>query len=299
MPVKSPDPQASILLFTWQVHWFSFVALALQLGVLAWYVTSTRRLRGRGRNWSPVRTACFVVGILVIAYATEGGIAHYEVSNFTAHIVQVFLLTNIAPPLLALGAPITLAVQSSSRNTANSLLKVLHSGWARAVTQPLVCFGLAAAMIFAYFLTPLYAISERHPVFLTFLHLLFALAVLELWVLIVGQDRLPRRLGFGMRIVLAFLLVPFNLVLGLAIADLGRPLYPAANTLADTQAGGNVLLGLAEVFAVLVIALLFVEWAREEERKAVRADRQLDAALAVARASAVRDELPQRGAADN
>jgi cytochrome c oxidase assembly factor CtaG len=285
MPVKSPDPQASVLLLTWQVQWASFVALALQLGALVWYVASVRRLAAKGRSWSPLRTVCFVIGILVAAYATEGGIAHYEASNFTAHAVQVFLLINIVPALLALGAPITLALQSSSPRTANSLLKVLHSWWARALTQPLVAFGLAMGMAFTYFLTPLYAISERHPVFLTFLHLLFAVVVLALWILIVGQDKLPRRLGYGMRFALAFLLAPFNLALGQAIANVAQPLYPAANTLADTHAGGNVFLGLTELFAVVVIALLFVEWAREEERMAVRADRQLDAALAVARSA--------------
>ena len=99
--------------------------------------------------------------------------------------------------------------------------------------------------------------------------------------------------------MLAFLLVPFNLALGLAIANVAHPLYPAANTLADTQAGGQVLLGLTEVFAVVVIALLFVEWAREEERKAVRADRQLDAALAVARTSIGADQGPQPGPSAN
>ena len=274
-----------MLLFTWQVHWASFVVLALVLGALVWYVASTRRVVSRGRTWSVWRTVFFVVGILVVAYATDGGIAHYEASNFTAHAVQIFLLTNVGPPLLALGAPITLALQSSSPRTTNWLMTVLHSRAVRALSQPLVAFGLAMGMLFAYFLTPLYAISERHPVFLTFLHLLFAVVVMMLWILIVGQDRLPRRLGYGMRLVLAFLLVPFNLALGLAIANVAQPLYPAANTMADTQAGGNVFLGLAEVFAVVVIALLFVEWAREEERKAVRADRQLDAALAVARAS--------------
>jgi cytochrome c oxidase assembly factor CtaG len=292
MPVKSPDPQASVLLFTWQAHWASFVVLALELGALVWYVTSTRRVAARGRTWSVLRTACFVVGILVIAYGTDGGIAHYEASNFTAHAVQIFLLTNIAPPLVALGAPVTLALQSSSPRTTNRLLRVLHSRPARALSQPLVAFGVAMGMAFAYFLTPLYAISERHPVFLTFLHLLFSVAVLMLWVLIVGQDKLPRRLGYGMRLVLAFLLVPFNLALGLAIANVASPLYPAANTMADTQAGGNVLLGLTEVLAVIVIAALFVEWAREEERRAVRADRQLDAALAVARASVGPDQGP-------
>jgi cytochrome c oxidase assembly factor CtaG len=292
MPVKSPDPQASVLLFTWQTHWASFVVLALLLGALVWYVRRTRRAASRVRAWSVWRTACFVVGILVIAYATDGGIAHYEASNFTVHVVQIFLLTNIAPPLVAMGAPITLALQSSLPQATNRLLGVLHSGVVQAVSQPLVAFGLTMALLFAYFLTPLYAISERHPVLLTFLHLLFAVVVLMLWVLIVGQDKLPRRLGYGMRLVLAFLLVPFNLALGLGIANVAQPLYPAANTLADTHGGGQVLLGLAEVFAVVVIALLFVEWAREEERKAVRADRQLDAALAVARASVGPDHGP-------
>ena len=187
-----------MLLFTWQTHWASFAVLALQLGALVWYVTGTRRVAARGRTWSVLRTVCFVVGILVIAYATDGGIAHYEVSNFTAHTVQVFLLINIAPPLVALGAPITLALQSSSRRGTNRWLRVLHSRAARALSQPLVAFGLAMGMAFAYFLTPLYGISERHPVFLTFLHLLFVVVVLMLWVLIVGQDKLPRRLGFGM-----------------------------------------------------------------------------------------------------
>jgi putative membrane protein len=299
MPVKSPDPQASVLLFTWQVQWASLVALAFQLGALVWYVASARRVASRGRRWPAFRTVCFVVGILVIAYATEGGIAHYEQSNFTAHVVQVFLLIDVAPPLLALGAPITLALRSSSPRTANFLLKALHSRWARALTQPLVAFGTAMGLAFTYFLTPLYAISVRRPIFLTFLHLLFAVAVMGLWVLIVGRDKLPRHLGFGMRLVLAFLLVPFNLALGLAIANVAQPLYPAANTLADTQAGGNVLLGLAEVLAVVVIALLFVEWAREEERNAVRADRQLDAALAVARSSIVPEQGPPSGAGAN
>lgn len=38
MPIKSPDPQASILLFTWQTYWVSFVALAVQVAVLAGYL---------------------------------------------------------------------------------------------------------------------------------------------------------------------------------------------------------------------------------------------------------------------
>ena len=139
--------------------------------------------------------------------------------------------------------------------------------------------------MFVYFLSPLYQLSEQHPLLLALVHLYLVLVGLLLWVLIVGQDGLPRRLSFGPRFVLVLLLIPFNLALGLAVASVTQPLYPAGNTLADTQQGGNVLLGLAEVLIVAALALLFVEWAREEERSAKRNDRQLDAALAAARAT--------------
>jgi putative membrane protein len=158
------------------------------------------------------------------------------------------------------------------------------------VSRPLVAFALTMVPLFVYFLTPLYRASEEHPLLLAFVHLYFVLAGLQLWVLIVGQDGLPRRLRFGMRFVLVLLLIPFNLALGLAIASVTQPLYPAGNTLADTQQGGNVLLGLAEVLVVAALALLFVEWAREEERGAVRNDRQLDAALSAARAAVAPNE---------
>ena len=283
MPVKSPDPRTGVLLFTWQTHWVSFVALLVQLVVLAWYLTSARRVAARAGRWSVFRTLCFVVGVLVLAYATEGGIAHYQTSNFTAHVVQVLLLVDVGPPLLALGAPITLALQSSSRHTAATLVRVLRSGPVQVVSRPIVAFVISMGSMFVYFLTPLYRVSEQHPLLLALVQLYLVLTGLLLWVLIVGQDGLPRRLSFGMRFVLVLLLVPFNLALGLAVASVTQPLYPAGNTLADTQQGGNVLLGLAEVLVVAALALIFVEWAREEERGAIRNDRQLDAALAAAR----------------
>jgi cytochrome c oxidase assembly factor CtaG len=295
MPVKSPDPRTGVLLFTWQTHWVSFVALAAQVVVLAWYLSGVRRVAARGGRWPVFRTLCFVVGALVVAYATEGGIAHYETSNFTAHVVQVLLLVNVGPPLLALGAPITLALQSSSRHAAATVVRVLRSWPAQAVSRPLVAVAITMGSMFVYFLTPLYRLSEQHPLLLVLVHVYLVLAGLLLWVLIVGQDGLPRRLSFGMRFVLVVLLVPFNLALGLAVASVTQPLYTAGNTLADTQQGGNVLLGLAEVLVVLALALLFVQWAREEERSAMRNDRQLDAALAAARAAVGTSEPAQPG----
>ena len=113
-----------------------------------------------------------------------------------------------------------------------------------------------------------------------------------------GFDRGPGRAaqapGFGMRFVLVLLLVPFNLVSGLAVASCDAAPLPRRQYAGRySSRGGMSCLGLAEVFIVLAMALLFVEWAREEERNAMRNDRQLDAALRRPRIGRC-DELPRR-----
>jgi putative copper resistance protein D len=271
------------------------VALVVEVAVLVWYLRGIRGLAGRGRSWSWLRTAGFVAGLVVVAYAVEGGLAYYDRSNFTVSVIQHLLLITVAPPVLAMGAPFTLALQSSSPRTTTVLLKVLHGAPARLLTHPVVAFAGLMGTMCIYFLTPLYGYSEQHPLLQAYVQLHFLLAGCLFWWPMVGKDLLPRRFGFGTRFVLVFVSVPFNAALGLAIANDARPLYPAGNTLADTQSGGNVLWGLLEVFTVAALALLFVQWAREEERRAVRADRQLDAALAAARAS-VASPPPTNGA---
>src|ERR1039458_8762685 len=110
--MKSPSPQTGTLIVHWQTSWISLVALGAELAILAWYVRGTRRLGGRGRSWSLFRTAGLLAGLVVVAYAVEGGVAYYDRSNFTVSVIQHLLLINVAAPLLAMGAPLTLAWQS-------------------------------------------------------------------------------------------------------------------------------------------------------------------------------------------
>ncbi|MGH9105995.1 MAG: cytochrome c oxidase assembly protein [Acidimicrobiales bacterium] len=285
MPLKSPAVQTSVLVAHWQTSWTLLVALAVEVAVLVWYLMSVRRLARGGRRWPGQRTASFVVGLAVLAYLVEGGLAHYQRINFTAHVVQLVLIAYVVPPLLAVGAPLRLGLQTLRRRPSAVLAGALHSRVARALTQPLVACGVFIATLYLYFLTPLYTSSEAHPSFLVLVDLVFVLGCALFWWVVAGRDALPRTTGFGMRFVVLVVTVPFNAFLGLAVAGVSRPLYAAANTLADTHRGGDVLWGLSEVIVVAALGLLFVEWAREEERKAVNADRQFDAAMTAARAA--------------
>src|SRR5579875_3791072 len=116
----SPDPRLPTLLFSWQTSWESFVVLALQLAALAWYLGSVRRLATAGQHWSVWVATSFVLGVVVSAYAYEGGVAYYQRSNFTAHVVQLLLLCFAAPPLVAGGCPLRLALLSGTGRPTRS-----------------------------------------------------------------------------------------------------------------------------------------------------------------------------------
>jgi len=105
----------------------------------------------------------FVLGVVMIVIATESGLASYDDSVFTMHVVQHLILMNVAPILLALGAPVTLALQASRRRTQQRLLRLLHSRVVETLTFPVVAAGIAYVTMIVYFLTPVYVFSEQHP----------------------------------------------------------------------------------------------------------------------------------------
>ena len=85
------------------------------------------RLAARGRSWPRARSVSFAAGLVVIVLATQSGIARYDRVLFSLHVAQHLLLGMVAPLLLVLGAPITLALQAGRRTTQTRVLRFLHS----------------------------------------------------------------------------------------------------------------------------------------------------------------------------
>src|SRR4051812_27890680 len=95
--------------------WTFDAAAALAVATAAvLYGRGVHRLRARGRRWATGRTAAFASGLAVVLLATQSGLGRYDTAGFAVHMGQHLLLGMVAPLLLALGAPVTLALQSSS-----------------------------------------------------------------------------------------------------------------------------------------------------------------------------------------
>lgn len=230
--------------------------LAWEVALAALYVWAASRRSARGNRWPRYRTAAFLVGLATIAVALQSGLAAYD-DVFWVHNLQHVLLMMVAPPLLALGAPITLALRSTRGHARRRLLGVLHDRSVRSATsRPLVLVLDYNATMAIYLLTPLYRLSLEHLGLHIAIHFYFLLCGLLFWIPIVGVDPVPGRLAPRRRIGLAALAIPINV--GVAVALLLHPSTVTGSPQAAIDSGALSLLvaGTAAALAgVLLVAL--------------------------------------------
>jgi putative membrane protein len=255
------------------------MAAVLAAGAAYWW--GAARLAARsGRHWSPARTVCFLAGLAVILVATQPPVGSEDTRRFAVHAIQHLLLSMVAPPLLALGAPVTLALQSSRRATQRRLLRALHSRPVAAITHPAVGWLLLTGSMFALYFSSLYSYSLRHPLVHDLIHLHFVVAgVLFFWP-VVGIDPSRWRLPYGGRLLYVLLTIPVHAFLGIALLTGTTPLY-RAHSLADQHAGGGIMWAAGELVTLATAAVILAQWVRADQREAARLDRLADAAGAL------------------
>jgi putative membrane protein len=286
------------------------ISLAM-LASAALYLYGVWRLRRRGDDWPPGRTAAFIIGGLgSIAAVTVTGIEAYDTTLISVHMVQHMVLSMVGPIFLALGAPTTLALRTLPPSPRAVLLAVLHSRFVRVLTFPLVAFGLFIANPFVLYFSGAYRQTLEHPLLHEFVHFHFIVTgCLFFWPLL-GLDPLPNRWPYPGRALLMVLSVPFHTVLGLTIMQsrelLGGDWYPNLNLSwmdphADQVTAGGILWAGGEIVSVTMLGILVIQWVRQSEREAKRIDRALDRAEAedARAATATKITNPSAGAVPN
>jgi len=269
----------------WQFSPFPLLVLAAAVIVAVWYLRAQSDLAARGRRWSWKRTLSFLAGLLALDLALQSPVATFTMEFFQAHVVQHLLLMVVAPPLLAMGAPMTLALQTSSRETKVRLLGILNSRPFQIITHPVpVAFAYYFSM-FAFFLTFALGFAMDHMWLMDLVNLSFLFASTLFWWPIVGLDPIPHwRMSHGGKLTGLLLGVPIESFLALALLSTTRPVA-SIYTLGSTHGGAGILWIGAELFTFLAVIPVFVQWVRAEERKGARYDAHLDAELAAGRSA--------------
>lgn len=232
------------------------------------YVVGLRRVR---RSWPVARTMSFLVGCAVLVAAGVG-----PESSFTAHMTEHVAVGMVAPLLLALGAPITLALQSSAPSSGRTLRRLLHSRFARVVTNPSVAWTLFGATLVALVFSPVLEWSARNDAVHALVHIHFLLAGLLFATTFAAIDPIPHPLPHGARLLGVLLLVPFHAFVGVALLTARHPLFPTVYpSLSDQQSAAGVLWSSGELLTLAMGGIVFARWWSAEQRATARIDRQL------------------------
>lgn len=288
-PGVPPPLDLRQLVTAWGFEPVPIVALLLVGGL---YFMGITTLRERGDEWPAGRALGFFAGLAVAAYAILGGIGRYDQVLFSAHMAQHMLLAMVVPVLLALGAPITLALRTLPARPRGWLLAVLQSKLGAVLVSPALGFALMAATPFALYFSGLYQFTLEHSWAHYLIHAHFvAVGCLFFWPLL-GIDPLPHRPPHWARVLVLFLMLPFHAFLGIALmtgdtaiaasyyASVGRTW--GASVLSDQHTGGGLMWAAGDILGGFLFLTVLIQWSRADEREARRTDRKLDRAEAIA-----------------
>jgi cytochrome c oxidase assembly factor CtaG len=267
-------------LLAWQFGPFPLLVLACCIAAGIWYLRADWALAVRGRKWKSGRTEAFFAGLVAIDLAFQSPVATLTASYFEAHVLQHLLLMIIAPALLAMGAPMTLILQTSGRRAKTSWLRILHSNGFAVLSHPIVVWFLYYGVMLAFFLTPLIGFAMGHTWLMDLINVGFLLGGSLFWWPMIGLDPIPRwNVNYPLRLVNLLIGVPLESFLAIALLSSRRPIAPIYS-LASTHSGAGVLWVLSELFTVAAVIPIYFQWMAAEDRKSAREDARLDAEAA-------------------
>jgi len=302
-PIGPPSVAGLVLGWTFDPA----VALPLAVAAISWLRIVARIDRAHPAHPVPRRrTVAFLGGLAAIAVALLSGIASYDTTLFTLHMVQHLLLTLVAAPLIALGAPITTLLRAAPPAIRRGLLlPILHSRVMRVLSFPVVSWLVFAGVMWGTHFSPIFDASLENPIIHDVEHVLYLGAGLLFWWPAVGLDPSPWRMAHPVRAMYVFLQMPQNTFLAVTILYSSVILYPhyasAARTwgpsvLEDQQIAGALMWITGDVLFLASLAAILGGWMLHEKAQEAVVDRRVDAERAAIRAR--EDRLAERLAAD-
>jgi cytochrome c oxidase assembly factor CtaG len=223
---------------------------------------------------------------MVVGAALASPIASYDAVLFWVHMIQHLLLTQVAAPLLVLGAPLALTMRAGPRAATERLSSVMRWGPLRAVMHPLVAWSAFALAMSVTHFSGFYgaALEEEHLHALE--HCLYLGAGVLFWWPVAGVDPgAAGRLSWPVRLAYVLVALPQQAFLGLAIYSARTVLYRHYETVTrawgpepiqDQRIAGMIMWIAGDLLFLVALGFIAVAWMRSDIKEAARIDRRLD-----------------------
>lgn len=225
---------------------------------MACYLGGAASERRRGRPWPARRIAAWTAGVGVLLTAQLIGSVPMAGGALVPHMAVHVLVGMLAPILLVLGAPVTLALRTLAIVPARRLARMLRSRPVALLTHPVVAAALNLAPLW-WLIQPETVDRMRSDVLLhafVFAHLLFAGYLFT--ASIVGIDPSPHRAGFRLRAIVLVCSIAVHAVLPKLLVASAPDGVPGA----ELETAARVMYTGGDLVELALVTVFCLQWYR-------------------------------------
>jgi cytochrome c oxidase assembly factor CtaG len=266
------------------------VGWALAIGMAGlWYLRSARFV-ARNHPRLPhdsARTASFVTGLVLVDLAVMSPVHEYGDQLLWVNFTGFLILTMLAPPLLVLGKPLTLAFRASEPAGRRRLRHLYRHPLVRALTFPVTAWFLFAAVTYVWQFSSLTELAARDWLIRDLQEATLLLVGVVFWYVALAVDPVFWRMGYPVRVLFVGVEMVHKGLFGGMFLSLASPFHAqfaenlpdwAPSAMTDQRMGILILwIGGNLVFLAAIIWLIN-GWLAYEARNQRRVDHRLELA---------------------
>lgn len=230
---------------------FAIVALVTLLIATAAYATAVGASRQRGA-WPARRSLLWTAGVLCAGVAVGLPLTTGGHGSFTMHMATHLLLGMLAPLLLVLSMPVTLALRALPAAHGRRLSRVLRSPVLRVLTHPVVAAVLNVGGLWWLYATDLFHQMHQSGLLYVVVHVHLLVVGYVFTASIIGRDPDPHRASMPVRSIVLVLFMAAHAVLAKWLY--GHP--PAGVEVDDARVGAQVMYYGGDAVDLMIIVLL-------------------------------------------
>mgnify|MGYP001597292989 FL=1 len=247
----------------WEFSWVEYLSTVLSL---FWFARGLRRTAPPARL-APWRRILFVLGVVMIYAVLETHFEYMAEHMFFINRIQHIVMHHLGPFLIALGFPGETIWRGMPEPLKRPLRHPALGAAMRVIQQPALAAFLFVGLIYLWLYPPIHFRAMINPDLFALMNWSMVVDGILFWCLVLDPRPRPlARTTYGIRLLIAFLVMLPQIALGSYIAfatrdyfpfyDLCGRLYPSFDALRDQTWGGLIIWIPAAMMSVVGFLLI-------------------------------------------
>ena len=249
--------------------WELFFALALT-AKSTWYF----REHPSSHGISKIRQTSFYLGIFLAFILLVGPVAHAAINTFWIHMVQHVGLMMLISPLIVLGSPIKVAVNSRNPRLRKLIIGIGRNLLIRQLFRPEVGFILFLGILIVTHFSPLADAGMINPNIHEFELIMFLVGGFIYYYPVMSGNPQPFKVPYAARVLSLFAMMLPETMTGFFLYSGNKLLHDVpigmstVNGIADQHRGGSIMWAMGMLIDVIWISMAAYDWIENEKRVA-------------------------------